>query len=395
MGNTNQNTNDLKIKKYSSVYNQNLDLVVNKAFEFIIDTTKIGGSNTQYGFTASSTPVNFTVDWGDGTSDVITTYNDPLLTHDYIATGGAGVYNIKITGLLPSPRFYGTYDDKLMEITNWGNIGVTSMVTTFRNCTNLVVSATDGSGWKPTSMILAFSNCTSLVSGVSNIDVSNCTNFFATFRSSSSFNEDLTSWNVSNGTDFQGFFRDCTSLTLFPINWSVKGICSDFFYECTSANPDLSTWNFEGVTSYNYMFKDTSYNRPITNFSSASLYDISRMMRGTPFNQNVDSLTSSVMTRIQDWCRSGSGFNQSLGAWNLENVISLGYISNGSMSNANYQDTLVGWLGWSGGAPTRTVASGLSVNAYSSKYEIGGDSEAARNYLISTLGWTITDGGGI
>ncbi|TFH28865.1 MAG: hypothetical protein E4G98_04715, partial [Promethearchaeota archaeon] len=40
---------------------------------------------------------NFLVQWGDGTSDVITSYSDPKVTHTYAP---AGIYVVNITGNL-------------------------------------------------------------------------------------------------------------------------------------------------------------------------------------------------------------------------------------------------------------------------------------------------------
>ena len=51
---------------------------------------------------------NFTVTWGDGASDVITTYNDPVRRHVYSTPGS---YSVKMTGV---------YTDMNFEISYWG-----------------------------------------------------------------------------------------------------------------------------------------------------------------------------------------------------------------------------------------------------------------------------------
>ena len=46
--------------------------------------------------------------------------------------------------------------------------------------------------------------------------------------------------------------------------------------------------------------------------------------------------------------------------------------------------------------PAQTpLLNGLTPNFGGSQYTLGGAAESARNTLINTYGWTITDGGGI
>jgi hypothetical protein len=70
---------------------------------------------------------DFTVDWGDGTTDEITSWNQAETTHAYAASG---IYDIKIYGTIEGWSFYqrgydsatGVYKDrnKLQEISSWG-----------------------------------------------------------------------------------------------------------------------------------------------------------------------------------------------------------------------------------------------------------------------------------
>jgi len=59
-----------------------------------------------------------------------------------------------------------------------------------------------------------------------------------------------------------------------------------------------------------------------------------------------------------------------------------------TLSTVNYDALLIGWEAQ---APT----TGHSISFGYSKYTLGSTAEAARTSLISTYGWTITDGGGI
>jgi len=78
-------------------------------------------------------------------------------------------------------------------------------------------------------------------------------------------------------------------------------------------------------------------------------------------------------------------------------VFSLGDLMSGSnnFDSITYQLLLIHWTGWDGTTATKPLKSNVPAHFGSAQYEIGGQSEDARNYLTGTLGWTITDGGGI
>ena len=56
------------------------------------------------------------------------------------------------------------------------------------------------------------------------------------------------------------------------------------------------------------------------------------------------------------------------------------------MSTANYDATLISWA-------AQTPQSNININFGGSQYSY--EAVAARNTLINTYNWTITDGGGI
>jgi len=61
---------------------------------------------------------NFTINWGDGLEDRITSHTQPEVTHTYST---AGVYEIEIKGTLSGWRFNNTGDRlKLLSVTTWG-----------------------------------------------------------------------------------------------------------------------------------------------------------------------------------------------------------------------------------------------------------------------------------
>lgn len=92
-------------------------------FIFTIDTSKTStGSTDTTRFKLPLIPIgsyDFTVDWGDGSSDRITSYDSPLTTHTY---SSSGVYQVSITGRCEGWQFNNTGDRlKMKDISQWGN----------------------------------------------------------------------------------------------------------------------------------------------------------------------------------------------------------------------------------------------------------------------------------
>lgn len=83
---------------------------------------------------------NYEVDWdNDGAYDQSGVTGS--VTHDF---GTAGTYTIRIRGVFPRIYFNNAGDRlKLLDIVQWGDIAWTSMLSAFRGCANLNVSATD------------------------------------------------------------------------------------------------------------------------------------------------------------------------------------------------------------------------------------------------------------
>ena len=111
---------------------------------------------------------NYTVDWGDGTSDSNVTGD---ITHTY---GTPGTYSVSITGQFPAIYFANPFnnmdgdDDKILSIDQWGTNNWQSMTNAFAGCDNLDMLATDIPDFS--SGLLAnfmFAACPSLIGNTS------------------------------------------------------------------------------------------------------------------------------------------------------------------------------------------------------------------------------------
>lgn len=283
--------------------------------------------------------VNIVVDWGDGNKDTITAFDQAEKTHTY---ANFLEYEIKITGTLQGFSFNNTGDHRnTQNIKNWGILEInTSQV--FRGCQNLIATATD----KPkniTTLSNAFNSAFDFNGNLNNWNVSNVTNFAACFFRAREFNGDITNWDVSSATSF-----------------------SDMFDNAERFNQNISNWNVNNVVSFREMFQGANdFNQPIGNWT----------------------LKNDSNINMQRMFKNAISFDQSLANWNMTQVNNLQeFLSGAALSTANYDATLIGWA-------SQTLRTNVTCDFGNSQYTAGGAAEAARNTLINTYGWTITDGG--
>ena len=307
-------------------------------FEFSVKTDNAGVStSTEFRMPlTTSTGLDFDVDWGDGTVENITDHT--LATHDY---GTAGTYTISVTGDLLGWSFNNGGDRlKMLDVKQWSGLNI-SVGGGFWGCTNLTASATDAPLITSTTLSLYFTGCTAFNGEIGNWNISNVTSLFYMFLQSG-FNKYIGDWNTTNVTNMQGVF------------------------ESTAFNQNIGNWNTSNVTTMLGMF---AYN--------------------SAFNQNIGNWNTSNVTNMSYMFDNATAFNQDISNWDINQVTTFSNFMPGvTLSTTNYDALLVGWEAQ---APT----SGLSVNFGNSKYTLGSAAATARASLISTYGWTITDGGGI
>jgi hypothetical protein len=192
---------------------------------------------------------NFTVYWGDGTSNTITSYDDSDITHTYTTSGDK---TVTIVGDCEGWSFdyQPTSCARLTQVLSWGDptlfSGFKYLRGGFSGASNLT-SLPDGSdgygssiranGNGCSSFELAFSSCSSLESiptGLfdSHSLVTTFQNAFNSCQSLTSIPVDLFRYNV-NVINFAASFYNCQSLTsipsdLFKYNVNVQGFSSTF-----------------------------------------------------------------------------------------------------------------------------------------------------------------------
>ena len=241
----------------------------------------------------SSSTINSTVDWGDSSSDTITSFDQAESTHTYAT---AGTYTIKMLGTVNGWAFNNAGDRLLIrDISRWGVFNW-SKKSAFFGCAGLTVSALDRPLITTDEFFAEFAGCTALteVPSLGNWDVSSLTKIQYMFYQSPNitsidvsgwdvsnvsifsnmFNTlvteignlisigDISGWDVSNGTSFQNMFRG-TGITSIDISgWDLRGttngnrFASGIFALCTSLQ-SITARNIQLGNKINYMFQET------------------------------------------------------------------------------------------------------------------------------------------
>jgi len=310
-------------------------------FVFTIDTenTSSGSSlNTQFMMPlVSGGSYNATVNWGDGSSDTITSYNQQEVTHTY---SSAGQYEISIEGTLQGWQFNNAGDRlKMLDIKQYGVLNLSTSAA-FYGCTNLDASATDAPTVSTTSFSEMFRDCTNFNGAIGSWDITTVTTLDSAFRDAVSFNKSINNWNTSNVTTLSNTFRGCTSF-----------------------DQDLNSWDTSNVENMLETFIDC-----------------------IQFNGNIFSWDTTNVENMSSMLNNCDLFDQSLAAWNIGNVSNFtNFMQNATgLSTTNYDATLIAWA-------LQPLNTGLSINFGGSQFT--GSAYASRFSLINDDSWTIVDGG--
>jgi hypothetical protein len=313
-------------------------------FTFTVNTS-IAGSSGVGKFQlplVSSLPLNAVVDWGDRTSDTITTFNQAERLHTYAIPG---VYTIRISGALSGWRFNNGGDIlKMSSISSWGSLNIT-VDGGFYGCTNLTCSAIDAPIITTTTLENYFRNC-------------------------QSFNANIGTWDVSGVSNLDSLFRFATSFN-------------------NGQSASINNWNVSNVTIMSDLFRETQFNQPLNNWDVSNVQLMDFMFYFAPFNQIIGGWDTSSVTTVREMFKGAAAFNQDIGAWNVSNVNIftefMQFKTNLNYSAANLDSIYNGWSSRSV-KPNRTISFGTI------KYTAAG--QAGRDILTGAPNsWTIADGG--
>lgn len=289
---------------------------------------------------------NYTVNWRDGS---ISVGNTSDATHTFETPG---IHTIEIYGDFPRIYFDNSGDrSKILTIEQWGSQQWTTMNAAFEGCNNLKLNADDTPDLSiVTSMEKMFSrtsNLEDLKDKIGSWNTGNIINMSSLFRFSG-FNENINAWNVANVQEMGLIF----------------GGTSTF-------NQPLNNWDVRNVTSLNLAFSNAR-----------------------KFNQDISSWKlQSLANRvgIENLFINATDFNQNLGALDLSNILDNSQLSSffvgTSMSQENYEATLIGWATLDIANGETRIPRDVSLNSSGLSYC---NAAIARQNLINGESWSIT-----
>jgi surface protein len=263
--------------------------------------------------------VNATIDWGDGTTQSVTTPGPHV--HDY---GAEGVYTVYVTGTVTA------YDGnlggapaeraKLIRVDAWGRVGFTSMARAFLDASNLTTVPTTSAG----------------LEGV--------TDMTAMFLGASSFNSDIGGWNTANVTDMLAMFANARAFNGDIGGWNTASVTSmgAMFLGAAAFNQDIGGWNTAKVTNLGQMFQGaSSFNRNIGAWNTANVTNLGQMFEGaSSFNQDVGGWSTARVANMNSVFLNASAFNQDIGGWNTASATNMSSMFRGASS---FNGNLSGW----------------------------------------------------
>ena len=317
-------------------------------------STSDGSSNS----TSISLPLeeggnyNFIVDWGDGTSRLVTSWDSANASHDY-GTGNGGIKTINITGLIEGFRFNNEGDKlKLINITNWGFLKLGNNGRYFFGASNLEDIRGHANLTGTTDLSRMFFHAAKFNGNISHWNVSEVTNMMAMFAghfdfddwegTPNIFNQDISGWDTSKVTNMRSMFYHANKFNQSIGSWNTSSVTTmrSMFYEASDFNQDLSGWDTSKVTDMRWMFyfadsDETSFNGNVSSWNTSSVTNMRAMFAGaSKFNGNISSWDVSKVTDMRWMFYSfvGSDFNQDIGDWDVSNVTTMEGMFEGATS---------------------------------------------------------------
>jgi len=290
------------------------------------------------------------IDWGDGSNPFTVPPSAAVTTKQY---GSVGTYQVRVSGTL-APEIILNSNQNIVSVENLGTLGYITLSSMFLDCQNLVsFNAGNTNTSSVISLVGMFTDCISLSSAnVSTFNTSNVTNINQMFVNCYPLTSlDLSNWDTSNFSKMIGTFQGCTGLQTLqlPDNFvtsNATNLTATFKYCGSLQGLDISTWDTSNVTLMQSMVQGCS-----------AINDLV----GLETNLNITGINA---------------------------VSGLNFFANLLPNQGTDYDALL--IYWEANRPTSGLAQSPNFNQNKVTTTAGND---ARNSLINTYNWVITDGG--
>lgn len=300
--------------------------------------------------------------------------------------GNIGSWNTaKVTNMSEMFSLAGAFNQ---NIGSWNTANVTDMSHMFEGAGAFNQNIGSWNTAKVTDMSYMFFLDGPFNQNIGNWNTASVTNMFEMFSEDAAFNQNIGMWNTANVTDMSYMFWDASAFNQKIGKWNTGKVTrtAGMFGNDTAFNQNLGMWNTANVTDMDSMFYHASgFNQYIGSWNTANVTIMSEMFEGaSSFNEDIGRWNTANVTDMRYMFAGAASFNQNIGRWNVSALTTaISMFSGVTLSTANYDALLNRWS-------AQTLESGVSFDGGNSQYCVG---ETARSHMISSDGWTITDGG--
>ncbi len=280
----------------------------------------------------SSYTYNFMVNWGDGTSGVVTSSSDLDKNHTY---SSSGTYIVKITGRCPYLNFRDS--EQIIEVTELGDTGWESFSYMFYKADNLTL-VNGGSTRHVTSMNSMFSYAALANPDTSNWDTSKVTSMGYMFSYAALANPDTSNWDTSKVTSMGYMFSYAALANPDTSDWDTSKVTSmsRMFLSAALANPDTSNWDTSKVTSMSSMFYNADLANPDTSdWDTSKVTSMSSMFYNADLaNPDTSDWDTSKVTSMYKMFSNAALANPDTSDWDTSKVTDMrSMFSNTALAN--------------------------------------------------------------
>ena len=350
-------------------------------------TTNSGTDAGEKTFIFNSQDTDYMVDWGEGGGFENVTTGDVF--HDFNSPGVKMIRFKDLNDVYINDR---TGKEKYTSIEQWGtSVWDADMSFAFQGASNLTMNTNAGTPkmGMVTNMAYMFEGATAFNGNIGNWNTAQVTNMSQMF-SGTTFNQDVGEWNTASVASMRSMFSAATAFDQNIGGWNVETVrdMESMFNGATAFNQDIGNWNTAQVTNMYSMFSvATAFDQNIGG------WNVEMFNGATAFNQDIGNWNTAQVTNMYSMFSVATAFDQNIGGWNVETVRDMESMfsrdfdiqKNVTLSIANYDSLLVGWN-------RQNLQLGISFDGGGSHYN-SDVAHTARENMINSDGWRITDGG--
>jgi len=218
-------------------------------------------------------------------------------------------------------------------------------------------------------------------------DVSSVTDMSAMFAGGN-FNGDISEWVVSSVTDMRNMFAG-GNFNGDISRWDVSNVTdmSAMFAFATTFNRDISKWDVSSVTDMTVMFwLASAFNGDISRWDVSQVTSTYGMFWwAEAFNGDISEWRVHNVANMSGMFRGAIAFNGDISQWDVSQVTDMRWMFDGvTLPTINYDALLQGWS-------SQILQSNVEFDGGDSQYSSA--AQSARDSLVNSYGWTVTDGG--